>query len=373
MNATTFLSAIPRVPEDNPDFDAAQARAEIAERVRQSLLVDDMVSKVDSLRSHVRVPAHLLHERAEPCTRRRLRSLPLGSLLSFLLINTMVVAAQTPVIPIPQQPFALPVPPFIGQPATPIPIAALPIPEHPFMAPNGRSNIHMDAYMSDTYETAGPLGHAPAVRSTLLLAECGTVTFDSAGRLVTVCIGLVRPRLLLLNPVTLATEAVFPLPPRPFSLGNIFSSFGAGGYFFLDQDDRAVIPTGNRQIWVVAEVEGLQGTGFELVRTYDLSSVVPEDQTLQSVLPDAQGLLWFTTSGGLVGTVQPDTGDHQVIALGETISQSFAVDPVAERGGVFIVSDYALYRFDAEATGAPQITWREPYDRGTRQKPGRGV
>jgi hypothetical protein len=59
-----------------------------------------------------------------------------------------------------------------------------------------------------------------------------------------------------------------------------------------------------------------------------------------------------------------------VIALGEPISKSFAVDPVAERGGVFIVSDYAMYRFDADATGAPQITWREAYDRGTRQKPG---
>jgi streptogramin lyase len=87
--------------------------------------------------------------------------------------------------------------------------------------------------------------------------------------------------------------------------------------------------------------------------------VVPEDQTIQSVLPDAQGLLWFTTSGGLVGTVQPDTGQHQVIALGETISKSFAVDPVAERGGIFIVSDYALYRFDADANGRPQITWHE--------------
>jgi hypothetical protein len=132
-----------------------------------------------------------------------------------------------------------------------------------------------------------------------------------------------------------------------------------------------VIPTANRQIWVVAEVEGPQGPGFALVRTYDLSSVVPEDQSLQSVLPDAQGLLWFTTSGGLVGTVQPDTGAHQVIALNqEPISKSFAVDPVAERGGVFIVSDYAMYRFDADATGAPQITWREVYDRGSRQKPG---
>jgi hypothetical protein len=35
------------------------------------------------------------------------------------------------------------------------------------------------------------------------------------------------------------------------------------------------------------------------------------------------------------------------------------------QGGVFIVSDYAMYRFDAAADGTPQITWREEYDRGT--------
>jgi hypothetical protein len=282
--------------------------------------------------------------------------LALGNLLSLALLNTGVVTAQIPPIPIPRQPFAQPVPALIGGPATANPTQAEPVPQHPFMALNGRSNIHLDTYMSDTYETAGPLGLSPKVRSTLLFGECATVTFDSAGRLITVCASQNSLRLFLLEPVTLATEAVFSLPPRPVSST---SAFGAGGYFFLDQDDRAVIPTANRQIWVVAVVAGSGGPRFQLVRTYDLSSVVPEDQTIQSVLPDAQGLLWFTTSGGLVGTVQPDTGQHQVIALGETISKSFAVDPVAERGGIFIVSDYALYRFDADANGRPQITWHE--------------
>ncbi|RME21037.1 MAG: hypothetical protein D6806_15395, partial [Deltaproteobacteria bacterium] len=32
----------------------------------------------------------------------------------------------------------------------------LPIPQHPHMAPNGRSNMHDDAYMTDTYEREGP-------------------------------------------------------------------------------------------------------------------------------------------------------------------------------------------------------------------------
>ena len=119
------------------------------------------------------------------------------------------------------------------------------------------------------------------------------------------------------------------------------------------------------------------------------------------MFPDAQGLLWFTTSGivdkqsptwaatspALVGTLvfegtnqctvktltlAPSTSE--MIPTNESISKSFAVDPVAAaqgQGGVFIVSDYAMYRFDAAADGTPQITWREEYDRGSPPpKPG---
>src|ERR1700749_1381689 len=109
--------------------------------------------------------------------------------------------ASTNVITIPQQPFAGPVPEFIGAPAVPKPINARPVPEDPFMAANGRSNTHVDAYQSDTYPTAGPLGHSPEVTSTFLAAECGTVTFDKQGRIIVVCVGR-RPIVYLLDPVS---------------------------------------------------------------------------------------------------------------------------------------------------------------------------
>jgi hypothetical protein len=120
------------------------------------------------------------------------------------------------------------------------------------------------------------------------------------------------------------------------------------------------------------------------------------------VFPDAQGLLWFTTSGlptpntqngpatspALVGTLVFQGSNQCTVKtltlaptttptnepIYESISKSFAVDPVPAaqgQGGVFIVSDYAMYRFDAAADGTPQITWREAYDRGTPPpKPG---
>ncbi len=93
-------------------------------------------------------------------------------------------------------------PPSRGRAASANPVAGGPVPpRNPFMAPNPRNNIHDDPYMSDTYPQSGPLGDGPAI-STLFTRECGSVTFDSAGRIVTVCVGLDRPVLALLDPHT---------------------------------------------------------------------------------------------------------------------------------------------------------------------------
>jgi hypothetical protein len=70
----------------------------------------------------------------------------------------------------------------------------------------------------------------------------------------------------------------------------------------------------------------------------------------------------------MVGTVDPESGRVLTHPLaGEEIENSFAVGP----DGVYIVSDHAMYGFGAAAaTGAPEILWRETYDRGTRRKVG---
>ena len=65
--------------------------------------------------------------------------------------------------------------------------------------------------------TAAPARWAPAAsrrRRRSYTAECASITFDARGRLVTVCVGLDRPTLRLLDPVTLDTIASYPLPPR---------------------------------------------------------------------------------------------------------------------------------------------------------------
>jgi hypothetical protein len=226
------------------------------------------------------------------------------------------------------------------------------------------------------------------VSSTFLAATCATLTFDKQGRIVTVCVGPgpIGPILFLLNPVSLETLAKFALPSQA---GN--GEFGAGGYFFLDNNDRAVIPTRTNDIWRIKEVDTATGPAFVKDHTCanDLPSLISANQEILSTFPDANGLLWFTTSGNptdpatepaMVGTAVPDPSqtDHCTIKLytlpsGERINKSFAVDPDPSRGGVFIVSDHQLYRFDAASDGTPTVTWQEVYNRGTGIKPGQRV
>jgi hypothetical protein len=273
-------------------------------------------------------------------------------------IAALLVAAA---IPIPSDNGS--VPHFTGTAATPHPVKAPAPPRHPFMAPNERSNLHDDAYQTDTYRGLGPLGRDPQVTSTLFTADCASVTFDSQGRIVTVCVGIAGPTLRMLDPRTLDTLAEQTLPPRdPRTLANLFTSFGGGGYFYLDNKDEAVVPTTSRHVYVYAETAA---PGFALVRDVDLSDVVPDGDSIISALPDWKGRLWFASTGGVVGYAEAD-GTIVARALGEPIGNSFAVD---EQGGVYIVSDKALYRFEARA-GRVRTIWRRRYANIGIAKPG---
>jgi hypothetical protein len=291
------------------------------------------------------------------------------ALLMVLAAGAGPAAAQTPglpVLPIMGDPMGGAATQFEGSTATPSPVGGMTQPpRNPFLAPNGRSNIHDDAYMTDTYAVSGPLGDG-SESSALFSRECGSITFDSQGRIVTVCVGLDRPVLALLDPHTLAVLAAMPLPVRNVgSGGNPFTDFSGGGYFYLDQHDRAVIPTNERHILVVSIQAGPQ---FAVDRDYDLSAKVPSGEGIVSVLPDWNGRFWFVTRGGLVGTIDRGDGTVRTMRLaGEGISNSFAVD---ETGGVYIVSDKALYRFGADSKGAPAVSWRVVYPNSGIHKPG---
>jgi len=285
-----------------------------------------------------------------------------------MLINAARVAvalvAAVPAVPIPQNPNPG-VPAFTGAPATARPLPPQSIPHNPFLAPDGQSNIHDDAYMTDTYAQGGPLGRGTAVTSTYQNQECASVTFDAQGRIVSVCVGLHGPSLEMLDPQSLDLLALMPLPPRSNASTSPFTDFGSGGYFYLDNHDEAVVPTTTRHIYVAAEAPPT----FTLVHDYDVSGAVAQGDEIESALPDWHGLIWFVSTGGVVGTVDPASGHvaSMQLAAPEMIGNSFAVD---ETGGVYVVSNYAMYRFVAAPDGTPVVTWRTAYDRGTRLKPG---
>jgi hypothetical protein len=293
------------------------------------------------------------------------RLLPTALLAPALLLAALTVTpadAGSRAVPIPSDPRDALLTSFTGSAVAARPLPRQSIPVHPFMARNEESNLHDDAYQSDAYNRPGPLGRNLTVRSTAFLQDCGSVTFDRAGRIVTVCVGITGATLRLIDPTTLATIASYNLPARRNPTSFSFQNFSGGGYFYLDDHDRAVVSTFTGHLVTIA----VRGDRLVKVRDVDVSKVA-RGSGIQSALPDWSNRLWFVTVSGRVGFVTP-AGAVRATGLpaGETIANSFAMD---ESGGVFVVSTHALYRFDVRS-GKPSVTWRKPYDRGSRTKPG---
>jgi hypothetical protein len=314
----------------------------------------------------------------------RFRALSRGlraAMVSLLLTPVLMVPAAgadsgpptpptPPSVPIPPGLFDALVPAFGGKEAAAKPIRSFGVPQHPFLAANGLSNMHNDGYATDAYEVKGPLGKAPEVSSSWYgLRECATMTFDRRGRIVAMCGGIEGARLQLIDPKTLGVLAVHRMPPRQVREGRTpLNDLCIGAYFYLDNNDDAVAATSDRRIMVVGQEAGPAGPRFSLRRTYDLSERLADDDCLVALLPDWSGRIWFVTEQAAVGVLDRHTGAVRVITMpGETILNSFSVD---ETGGVFVATDHALYRLDARPDGTPRITWREAYDRGGRVKPG---
>ncbi|WP_406276824.1 hypothetical protein OHT93_33565 [Streptomyces sp. NBC_00191] len=318
--------------------------------------------------------------------------------LARALTLTLAVAATTFTAPaahaeeIPKAPGHRLVSQYEGAPADPRPVPGQAPPQHPFLAPNGRSGMHADAAGSGTHPYSGPLGNNPEITSEKIApvgGECATATFDSAGRLITVCGTFTGFLLKLLDPRTLDTLAEYKLPQRSSTVeaitrldfSKIFKDTSGGAYFYLDDQDRVVLADSRQHVLRIAHERAADGTWRLTVEDdWDLTAHVPHDcvswtnlfpsgtcDPVTSVMPDWQGRIWWVTRLGRVGTVDPRTSAIRSVRLdGEEIQNSFSV----AEDGVSIVSDHALYSFRADAEGTPRIQWRQTYDRGTGTKPG---
>jgi hypothetical protein len=273
-----------------------------------------------------------------------------------------------PGLPIPSLPTDLLVPKFVGDPVVAQPIDHPAIPRNPWVAPNGRSSMHNDPYSSDAYQVSGPLGRSLVVTSRSYgIRECATVTFDAEGRLLALCGGLEGFRMMLIDPHTLNVLAELNMPGRELdSLSNPFTDLCGGTYFFLTDRDKAIAVTTTNDIW---EVSTTDKPALEKTASWSVGAQISEGDCLVALTADWAGRVWFFSQGGTIGTLDRASGAVKTLKLGdgETIVNSVSAD---ETGGVYAVSTHATYRFDADSSGAPKITWRTAYDRGTTAKPG---
>ncbi|MER6997728.1 hypothetical protein [Streptomyces sp. NPDC000410] len=284
-----------------------------------------------------------------------------------------------------------------GAHATPQAVDGGGLETHPYMAAPGRNSMHADSYASDTAPFPAPRNKHPKVTwaSKALPdapgepAQCAGMVFLKDGTPVAHCgAASSRPALRVIDPDTLKDLALYPLPVRPSTIvartsGDPSVMFGdtSGAYFYLDHRDRVVIADAAQHLQRIAVEEDAAGRWrFRQVDDWDLSRHLPNDcataknpspkgecDPVTAAQPDWQGLIWWVTRGGRVGTVNPDTGAVKSIRLGgEGIQNSFAAGP----DGVSIAGDRRLYQMRANRQGVPQIVWSQGYDRGERRKPG---
>jgi hypothetical protein len=218
--------------------------------------------------------------------------------------------------------------------------------------------------------------------------QCATLTFSRDGRLLALCAAVSGFRIYLMEPRTLELLALVKLPMRPSTWDAIFTrdrrkimEDSSGAYFYLDEQDRVVMADSSQTIRRIGHRRvGDDRWEFYDDGSWDLSGIVPHDcvgptnrsptgecDPITAVMPDFGGLIWWVTRRGRVGTLDTANGNVQPMQLdGEEIQNGFAV----ASDGVFIVSDHAMYRFEADSEGRPQVGWREAYDRGSRRRIG---
>jgi len=300
-----------------------------------------------------------------PERRWRVAGITAGALA---LLAGLVVVIPDGWLPIPPGPGLLVTPDYVGRAALTRPVTGVEVPQHPHLSRNGTSSMHNDAWATDSYDGAGPTGDRPDVESAWFgVEECATLAFDSHDRIVALCGDLEGPTLRILDAETMRPIETKDLPDRPDVEGKrAWENLCGGAYLYLDEHDRAVLATTDRRILAIATSDADGEPDLTVDATYDVSDVVPDDDCLIALMPDWDGNIWFETSDGRVGMVDPESGDAQVLDLDEEIANSFAVD----EQGVYVVTVEALYRLSLDGTGKPQADWRTEYDRGTTQKPG---
>jgi hypothetical protein len=287
-------------------------------------------------------------------------------------------------------------PDYIGAQAKAHPTANSGIPQNPNLAPNPFSTVHIDPWMSDVVDIAGPLGRNPEVLSSTLTGarqgsdswkfQCIGITFDSHGHLVTGCVedGLSgqTATVVLADARTLEVLDSYLLSTP----SNPISSISAA-YWYFDNQERFTIADGPNTIITLVEGGSEESPVFEdpfgdsPAKPYNLSGVIPSNDHLSGVMVDWQGRIWFATAGvadppgapAKVCVINPATytdpatdlnvrcvsfGWNEKTLKNEQIFNTFPVT----KTGVYIVTSEKMYRVWTGSDDQPYVAWSEPYD-----------
>lgn len=264
--------------------------------------------------------------------------------------------------------------------------------EHPYLATEGQNGMHSNSYNNGAYDFDGPTGKNIQVNSksmNVFGGLCATTMFDSKGRIMCVSGNVLGFRVLLLDPDTLDIICETRLPQRAstveaikkFQFSKISEDTSGGAYCHLLKGDRPIIGNSDNVIQVFTVDESGSKPRWVVEREWDVMDYLPAGSFITDAIPDYDGNVWFVTRPGEVGYVanalndnDPSNDSVHVINLGaltktdvkEEIQNTLAVCD----DGIYIVSDYAMYRFEIGEDGNPSYTWRTLYDRGTTLKPG---
>lgn len=249
---------------------------------------------------------------------------------------------------------------------------------HPLLAEEGTNGMHGNSYNTGAYSYSGPLGVDPVVKSRSMNVFGGlvaTLMFDSHGRIMCISGNVVGFRLLLMDADTLEILAETRLPQRAstqeffktLDFSKISGDTSGGAYCHLLKDDRPLIANSDNVIQIYYVDESGEKPEWKVEKEWEVGLYLPEGAYLTDAIPDYDGNIWFVTRPGQVGYVEPESGDVHVMTLeNEEIQNTLAICA----DGVYIVSDYAMYRFEIGEDKLPVYTWRTPYDRGSTLKPG---
>ncbi|WP_435748069.1 hypothetical protein [Nocardioides sp. SYSU DS0663] len=288
-----------------------------------------------------------------------------GWVVAVLVVTGLVLVVPDGWLPIPPAPGAWVTPGYTGRPVVAQPVE-LSTPQHPFLAPNGAGTGHQDGWATGASPHPGPLGESPRVDTGWYgWWRCATPVLDRHGRLVAHCLDRDGPALHVVDPGSLRPAATKELPDGPGE--GTAEDVCATPALHLDAEDRAVVPTRDRRILVVATSDASGHPDLTTDATYELSGSVPADDCLVAVLPDWQGRLWFVTRQGRAGFVAPGSGKVAALELGAEVTNGLAADT---DGAVYVVTAEALHRLGVSPAGRPRVRWSAPYDRGSVTKPG---